>query len=136
MLGCMLEQVARLYFAGQSRQVISQELGVEVQDVDDALQRIDAVVLLLVASFPPALIPRAARMDCAEVSLLINAAGSALGGWDKLREFAKSRALEAPQAMSTTLPRTVKDALEADFPINAEADEALDALDFWTSKWE
>ncbi len=112
-----LQQVAVRCFSGLGSERIAAELGLGIEQTRASVERVEAVRLLISRSFPEELIHRAARLEGWEVETILDAARQ------------RGDAEKAGDALGKRSSR-------ADLPANESTDEALEVLDFWTSKWD
>lgn len=131
----LLKQVAERCFIGLDAGQVASELQLGFEEARTAVERVEAVLLLLSQSIPEALLARGARLEPWETETILTAIRERLGDPSRLAGVVEARKLNDPKpSQSTSGLRSAHPGHE--IPVNSSSEEALDVLEFWASKWE
>ncbi len=128
--------IVELYLRGVSPERISAELAVSPRRIGEVLEGLEAVLLLVAHDFPPSSISKVARIGAEEAEVYLAEIRSRFDGRESVKAFAAERGLldaggpangngGGSSSAGVLPPVTPPD----------DAQQALDVLDFWASKW-
>ncbi len=131
----LLKQVAERCFIGLDPGRVASELQLGFEEARAAVERVEAVLLLLSRSIPEALLSRGARLEPWETETILTAVRERLGDPSRLAVVVEARKLNDPRPFQST--SGVSSAHPGhELSLNSSSEEALDVLEFWASKWE
>lgn len=128
----VLRRVTELCIEGCDSGRIAIELGLDLESARRAEARVDAVLLLLAKSFPPYIIPRAARLATWEVDVVLELVRARVKTAARLFALVEERGLDRPESPGSQ----AAEAAPLEPRIGEEAGAALDVLEFWTGRWD